>query len=81
MPGLTAPAPRFVAPLDPGFQPASLAVRAFDAAVTEARGGVPLVLGLERANGEVSRFETAVLPEGHPQCAANFDHVERLVKF
>ncbi len=73
--------PRFVPPLDPDFRPASLAVRAFDAAVAEAGGGVPLVLGLERAEGDLSRFETRVFPEGHPRFAANFPHVERLVKF
>lgn len=81
------PLPRFVPPLDPGFRPASLAVRAFDAAVAQAgggagpTGGVPLVLGLERAGGELSRFETHVFPEGHPDFKANLDHVERLVKF
>lgn len=80
MPGMTLPAPRFAPPLDPDFRPASLAVRAFDAEVAAA-GGVRLVLGLERADGELSRFETRVFPEGHPRCAANLMHVERLVKF
>lgn len=77
---MTLPAPRFVPPLDPDFRPASLAVRAFDAEVAAA-DGVPLVLGLERAGGELSRFETRVFPAGHPHFAANFHHVERLVKF
>jgi predicted NBD/HSP70 family sugar kinase len=78
---LALPPPRLVPPLDPGFRPAALAVRAFDAEVAAAGGGVPLVLGLERANGELSRFTTRVFPEDHPRFAANFQHVERLVKF
>lgn len=77
---MTLPAPRFIPPLDPDFRPASLAVRAFDAEVAAA-GGVPLVLGLERAAGELSRFETRVFPAGHPRFGANLYHVERLVKF
>ena len=87
MSSLTLPVPRFLPPLDPGFRPASLAVRAFDAAVAHAgggagpTGGVPFVLGLERDNGELSRFETSVFPEGHPDFEANLGHVERLVKF
>jgi predicted NBD/HSP70 family sugar kinase len=67
--------------LDPGFRPASLAATAFDADVAAAGGGVPLVLGLERAGGDLSRFETRVYAEGHPRFAANFHHVERIVKF
>lgn len=76
----TLAAPRFVPPLDPGFRPAKLANDAFLAAV-DAAGGVPLVLGLERGDGGVSRFETRVFPEGHPQAEANKVYAERLVKF
>lgn len=80
MPSIRSLLPRFAPPLDPNFRPASLAVRAFDAEVAEA-GGVPLVLGLEQADGDLSRFETQIFPEGHPRFAENFPHVERLVKF
>ncbi len=73
------PAPRFLPPLDEEFQPAVLAVHSYRQAVQNA--GVPLVLGLERENGQVSRFETLVFPDGHPGSAANPAHVERLVKF
>ena len=44
--------PTFVPPLDPGFRPAVLANRAFAEAVARSGAGVPLVLGLERLNGE-----------------------------
>ncbi len=73
--------PRFVPPLDPGFRPAVLANRAFRKKVEETGGGVPLILGLERTNGAVSRFETKVFPAEHPLAEANLFHVERLVKF
>ena len=71
--------PRFLPPLESEFRPAALANRAFQKEVE--RVGVPLVIGLERDRGQVSRFETLVFPQGHPQTAANFRYVERLVKF
>jgi len=43
--------------------------------------GVPLVIGLERDHGYLSRFETEVFPEAHPQVDANLYYVERLLKF
>ena len=71
--------PKVIPPLDPDFRPASLANRAFQESVAGA--GVPLVIGLERSHGEVSRFETKVFPEGHPRAAASLYYAERLVKF
>ena len=67
--------------LDEGFRPAVLANRAFLREVDASGGGVPLILGLERADGSVSRFETRVFPEGHARASANLIYVERLVKF
>jgi predicted NBD/HSP70 family sugar kinase len=66
--------PAVVAPLDPGFLPASLFSRAYREA---ARGGVPLRLTVERADGSASTFETTVDPklEDTPR------YVERIVKF
>ena len=79
--GLTLIPPRLIPPLDPDFRPAVLANRAFQKEVADSGVGVPLVLGLERANGELSRFETHVFPSNHPRAAANLMYVERLVKF
>jgi predicted NBD/HSP70 family sugar kinase len=73
--------PEIVPPLDPDFRPAVLANRAFQQAVQASGAGVPLVLGLERADGSLSRFETQVLPDTHPQAAANLAYAERLIKF
>ncbi|MGE5265675.1 MAG: ROK family protein [Acidobacteriota bacterium] len=73
--------PRFVPPLDEDFAPAVLANRAFQKRVDASGAGAPLVLGLERTDGEVSRYATRVLPEDHPQAAANLMYAERLFKF
>jgi predicted NBD/HSP70 family sugar kinase len=73
--------PRFVPPLDAGFRPAVLANRMFQKEVEDSGAGVPLVLGLERTDGSVSRFETKVLPDSHPLSVENSWYVERLVKF
>lgn len=81
MQDLTLITPRFVPPLDDGFRPAALANRAFRRAVLDSAAGVPLVLGLERNNGELSRYETVVFPDEHPQAGANLRYAERLVKF
>jgi predicted NBD/HSP70 family sugar kinase len=73
--------PKFLPPLEPEFRPAVLANRAFQAEVAASGKGVPLVLGLERNNGELSRYETTVFPDGHPRAEANLMYAERLVKF
>ncbi len=71
--------PAFVPPLDPDFRPASLANRNFREAV--AGIGVPLIIGLERSDGEIGRFETMVFPEGHLRAGEDLCYVERIVKF
>jgi len=81
MEDLTLIEPRFTPPLDPGFRPAALANRAFRQAVLESGAGAPLVLGLERNDGELSRYETVVFAEDHPRAGANLRYAERLVKF
>jgi len=73
--------PSFPPPLDPDFRPASLANRRFQQEVEESGGGVPLVFGLERTAGSISRFETRVLPDSHPHVQANGYYAERLLKF
>ena len=71
--------PAILPPLEPMFAPAALVNRAF---LHEAKAnGVPLVIGLERENGVVSRFESMVFPTDHPQSGANLAYAERLMKF
>jgi predicted NBD/HSP70 family sugar kinase len=71
--------PLFSPPLDVEFRPAILANRTFKQKTM--RNGVALVIGLERDDGKLSRFQTQVLPEDHPQAQENFQFAERLLKF
>lgn len=69
---------KFVPPLDLGFQPAALANREYVAAAKKSGNAVPLVIGLERENKLVSRFETIVRADAD---AGTLRYVERHVKF
>jgi predicted NBD/HSP70 family sugar kinase len=71
--------PRIQPPLDENFRPAVLANQNFQHEVKSI--GVQLVLGLERSGGEVSRVETHIYPESHPNFDANYQYIERIVKF
>ncbi|MCL4560156.1 MAG: ROK family protein [Chloroflexi bacterium] len=75
----TLVAPKITPPLDAGFLPAALANRHF--AQETASDGQPLVIGLEREAGKISRYETCIFPDGHPRAEANRIYAERLVKF
>ncbi len=66
------------APLDPTFQPAVQFNRHYVEAARKSRLAQPLILGLERDNGLLSRHETVSLPGEDP---ATLLYVERLVKF
>jgi predicted NBD/HSP70 family sugar kinase len=72
--------PRISPPLDDTFRPGVLANRAFLADVEESGAPVPLVVGIEQADGTLSVHRTQVLPEGHPKAAANLEYAERMVK-
>ena len=67
--------------LDPDFVPASLWNRCFRAKIEECGKPVPLAIALERSDGSVSVFRTAILPHEGPNIAANERYVERLLKF
>ncbi|PWH11837.1 MAG: transcriptional regulator [Anaerolineae bacterium] len=71
--------PRILPPLDPGFLPPALVSRAFRA-LTESESAL-LILGLERADGELSRFEMRILPERHPLFEYTLPYAERILKF
>jgi predicted NBD/HSP70 family sugar kinase len=66
------------APLDPGFLPAVMFNRHYENAARASGQAVPLVLGLERECGLVSRFETVVNPTAD---AETLLYVERIIKF
>lgn len=69
--------PQFVAPLDPDFQPAVLVNRAYVAAAKKSGEAVPLVIGLERERGLISRWETVVRAGADDE---TLRYVERNVK-
>jgi predicted NBD/HSP70 family sugar kinase len=71
--------PKLKPPLDENFRPAVLANQNFQREVRPI--GARAVIGLERGAGEVSRFETLVYPESHPSFDANYQYIERIVKF
>jgi predicted NBD/HSP70 family sugar kinase len=71
--------PKVTPPLDKDFRPAVLANLNFLQAVQSV--GVKTVIGVERSNGEFSRFETLVYPEGHANFEHNFQYIERIIKF
>jgi len=70
--------PAIKAPLDPGFMPSVLANRSYVAAAKASGKYEPLVLGLERESGLVSRFETIVKSDANED---TLRYVERIVKF
>jgi len=72
--------PKIISPLHADLVPAVLWNRAYrDAA--EADGlSIPLVVGLERSDGSISRYQTMVFPAGHLLFEAGLRHAERLVK-
>jgi predicted NBD/HSP70 family sugar kinase len=72
-------APRFIPPLDDAFFPAALVNQAYLSRVDQH--GVPLVIGLERENHEMSRYETRVFAPEDPASHENFLYADRIVKF
>ncbi len=81
MPALKPMAAKFLPPLDPGFVPACLWNRAYRAKVEESGRGSKLAIALERADGSLSVFRTAVLPQEPANVKANRRYAERLLKF
>ncbi len=73
--------PRVTPPLDPGFRPAVLANRAFRKAVAASGDATRIRIGLVRPGGAISTYETTIYDDASPHAEANFQHVERLVKF
>jgi len=73
--------PKFIPPLDPDFKPAVLANRNYIRAVKASENPLSLVIGLERVDGALSRFETVVFDESHPNSDQSLYFVERILKF
>jgi predicted NBD/HSP70 family sugar kinase len=79
---MISPPPKFRPVLDPGFLPASLWNRAYRTLVKDsAGGGRALAIALERGDGSVSVFRTAILPHEGANREINHRYLERLLKF
>lgn len=74
-------APRCVPVLDSQFRPAALATRAFQAEVRQTGAPERVRLAIEQADGSVFHHYTEIFPAAAQREAANYEHVERLVKF
>jgi len=72
--------PKIVSPLHQNFLSAALWNRAFREAAARDSRAVPLVIGLERKDGSLSRYATAIFPSEHPFFNASLHYAERLVK-
>jgi predicted NBD/HSP70 family sugar kinase len=73
--------PKILPPLDLEFYPAALFNRVFQSEIQRSQQSEPLVIGLERADGTLSRFETQVFTPAHAWAAYNVFYVERILKF
>ena len=72
--------PRVVPPLDPGFCPAVLAHHALVNHARESGEGEHLVLALERSDGQITTYGTALFPPGHSRFAEGCEYAALLVK-
>jgi len=73
--------PRYRPVLDPGFLPAVLWNRAYEARVRATRGAVELGIALVRQDGTTFTHKTRILAPTAAHKALNLKYVERLVKF
>jgi predicted NBD/HSP70 family sugar kinase len=78
---MLAVSPLLRPPLDPGFLPAALWRRAYQALVARDPAARPLVIVLARRDGSAFRHDTRVLSAGHPSAALSLTYVQRLLKF
>ncbi len=72
--------PKYRPVLDPEFLPASLWNRAYRA-LAQIGGADPLAIALERSDGGVSVYRTAILPHEGAHIAVNHRYTERLLKY
>jgi len=72
---------KFTPPLETEFLPAALFNRLFQQELQASGQATPLIFGLERADGSISRFETQVFRPGHPWAIHNAAYSERILKF
>jgi predicted NBD/HSP70 family sugar kinase len=80
MPATIYVSPKFRPVLDPQFLPASLWNRAYGT-LAQSAGARPLAIALERSDGGISVFRTAILPHEGGNIDVNRRYAERLLKY
>ncbi len=73
--------PKITPVLDPGFVPAVLWNRAYEAKVAATEGTHKIDLALTRQDGTCFRWSGMLLPDSEENSALNWRYVERIVKF
>lgn len=68
-------------PLDPRFLPTGRVRRALEDRLRASGVGVPVALAVEQPGGTVSRHDTLVHPDGHPDAVESHRSCARLLKF
>lgn len=74
-------APGILPPLDPGFRPLALGVRAFRAALAAAPGRESMQVALEQTPERIHRLHLEVFPAGAGREADNFRYLDWMVNF
>jgi len=73
-------APKILPPLDPDFCPCIIGNRSYDAAVKKSKQIDKVILGIERENNLIARFELTVLAHGSEHDEDSYHYVERTLK-
>lgn len=73
--------PAIPALLDPGFVPACLWNRNYQAQVEKSNEAIELAIALLRPDGTVSRFDTKILPLADESEGVTLKYIERILKF
>lgn len=73
--------PKCLPPLDAQFRPAALVTRNFRDQMARSGASQPVRLAIEQADGSIHHFKTELYPHSANQHDANYQHLERIVKF
>ena len=72
--------PMLDTPLDPKFNPAILAVEAFEKEVRASKQYKEISIGLKRNENDISVYQTVIFDESNPNVKENEYYLERLIK-
>ncbi|HOV33550.1 MAG TPA: ROK family protein [Candidatus Hydrogenedens sp.] len=73
--------PKIAPPMDNNFIPPKLVNDGYKRKVSEVDKPEKVIIALERLNNSISRYETYILPVGHPLFESSLFYIERILKF